>query len=63
MTILWIIILVLAVCLLCWLIVRINMTPFTRNVLYIVLAVLTLVFILWQVGLLSNLGGPIRLHN
>lgn len=63
MTILGIILLVLAVCFLCYLIARITMTPFARNVCYIVLAVLTLIFILWQTGLLANLGGPIRLHN
>jgi hypothetical protein len=61
MSVLVIILVVLAVCLLCYLLNRITMTAFAHNVCYIVLAVLTLLFILWQTGLLSNLG-TVRTH-
>lgn len=61
MSVLGIILLILAVALLIYCVHRIEMTPFVRNVIYIALAVLTLIFILWQTGLLSgDLNTPIR---
>lgn len=60
MSILGIILLVLAVCFLVYLIQRIKMSDFARNVTYIILAVLTLLFVLWETGLISGLGTPLR---